>query len=258
MARYFVQAEQIDEAAAQIVFHGRDVHHMLNVLRLGPGDRVTAIGPDGSEYEVVLGSFSKRDGALTAQIQQRRRPEREPRLQVTIAQALVKHEKFDWIVQKSTELGVTAIIPFQAARSIVRLTRDKQVQRVERWRRIAMSAAQQSGRARIPHVHDVLSFDDLVARIAERGENETAIVAWEGERAQGLQPLLASLPLPERSLLAVIGPEGGFELDEVDALRAAGAVTVSLGPLILRAETVAPVLLSLMLYEAGDLGRAPA
>ena len=287
MARFFVPADRI--RGDTVLLHGDDAHHATRVLRRGPGDRFWAVGPDGSEYLVEIERVDAGVPSLVGRILERRRPEREPRLRVTVAQALIKGDKMDWVIQKATELGAWTFWPFAAARSVVRLEPARAHQRAARWARVAEAAAKQCGRLRVPEVNGVLAFPELVQRVRDwhsaRGQG-SVVFAWEGETEHGLFDLLwarlgpptaggveagagpAAGPAaggeagaqagPRRDdLLLIVGPEGGFDPSEARALLAAGASPVTVGRLILRAETAAPAILAMILYHSGDLGRAP-
>lgn len=256
MARFFVTAQQIQDQ--DIVIQGGDARHLAVVLRKAPGDQVAAIGPDGTEYTVRL---VRVDGErCVGRIVATAPPRREPPVAITLVQALLKGERFEWVIQKGTEVGMARLVPMVSARTVVRPAADRLGRRLERWQRIAGAAAQQSGRSHIPpvdEVRDVAAVAALAARCREGGG--LVILAWEGEGERGLYDVLADLAPhgwpPE--MMVIVGPEGGFELQEVETLRAAGAQTVSLGPLIFRAETAGPALLIMVLYHAGFLGRPP-
>jgi len=274
VTRFFVPGDGIH--GERILLRGDDAHHAVRVLRLGPGDRFVAVGPDGGEYLVEFDRLEQGGSAVVGRVIAQRRAGREPRLRVTVAQALIKGDKFDQVVEKATELGAHAFWPFAAARSVVRLDPARAGERVARWQRVAAAAARQSGRVRVPGVGPVLGFAELVERVAgwtAAHGPDSVVLAWEGETGRGLYDLMqdrwgppGAAPGADRSnqepaspadLLLIVGPEGGFAAGEAHALRAAGASPVSLGRLILRTETAAPAVLAMILYHTGDLGRAP-
>jgi 16S rRNA (uracil1498-N3)-methyltransferase len=166
---------------------------------------------------------------------------------VTIAQAVPKGQKMDLVVEKATELGAYAIVPVRSARVV---GHDTSPAKVERWRRIAKSAAQQSGRTRVPGVADVHDWNALLATFAQY---DRVYVPWEVAEPAPLRDVFDG-ELPDAiSVLVVIGPEGGFGADEVDRARAAGAKAISLGRRILRTETAALVVLAAILYARREL-----
>jgi 16S rRNA (uracil1498-N3)-methyltransferase len=166
---------------------------------------------------------------------------------VTIAQAVPKGQKMDLVVEKATELGAHAIVPVRSARVI---GHDTSPAKVERWRRIAKSAAQQSGRLHVPDVADVHDWDALLATFAEY---DRVYVPWELAEPAPLRDVFETELAHARRVLIVIGPEGGFAADEVERARAAGARPISLGRRILRTETAALVVLAALLYARGEL-----
>ena len=169
---------------------------------------------------------------------------RESSREITLAQMIPKGQKLDYVVEKATELGMRALIPVQSSRSLGEASPNKLV----RWRNLARSAAQQSGRTCVPDVEHPIDFATLVARIPNF---DAAILAWELAE-QPLRKTLASFG-SARSILAIVGPEGGFSHEEADAAVAAGAHAVSLGTRILRTETAPLVILTAILYEGGEL-----
>jgi 16S rRNA (uracil1498-N3)-methyltransferase len=161
----------------------------------------------------------------------------------------------DSIVQKATELGAHRIIPFRSARSVPQLTADKALARVLRWRSIATEAARQCGRADIPEVNDVLSFEEMLAS-AEDGTLK--IIFWEEESERGIKKLLRDKRYEDaRDISVIIGPEGGFSKEEVESAVRSGFISVSLGKNILKVETAAVTILSVIQYEVGIFGGEP-
>ncbi|MDI3339515.1 MAG: 16S rRNA (uracil(1498)-N(3))-methyltransferase [Sphaerobacter sp.] len=216
-------------------------HQIARVLRLGAGDMVVLFNGDGTEVPGTIRASRARCVTLELGAPRPGRPEPQPA--VHLAHGLLKADRFDWVVQKATELGVARITPLATSRSVVSLPPDRAQQRRERWQRIAIEAAEQSGRVTVPVVAAPARLDELLPLMA----HTPALLCWERESA----PLrLAPLP-PAGPLLVLVGPEGGFTRDEVDAAVAAGAHTVSLGPLILRSETAAVAALAGIYTLAG-------
>ena len=250
--RFFVEAELPVGAALHVslALSESDLHHLAGVLRLGPGDLVTVVGPDGREAEATLRVVSP--GEVVADLGAPVRPARRPR--VALAAALSRRERWELALQKTTELGVSEVLPFLASRCVVRLDAGRSRTRTERWRRIAQEAAKQSQRSDVPRVHDPLSFERLVDEVRRF---DVAVVAWE-EAAPGSpgigQALDAAAAGRGASALVVIGPEGGLTSGEVERLVAAGGVVVTLGDTVLRTETASIVAVALAIYESGGLG----
>ncbi|MEW6524716.1 MAG: 16S rRNA (uracil(1498)-N(3))-methyltransferase [Bacillota bacterium] len=246
MHRFFVPLENLGPDHIQVT--GDDARHMLRVLRLASGDRFIAVTPDGSEYLAEL--YLMAEGRAAGRIVSRRRASGEPPVRVTLVQALAKGDKMDLVIQKATELGVSLIVPVVTERCVVRLDGERVHSRRERWQRIAQSAAAQCARALVPLVTEVRHWKEAIQVPG------LALLAWEGEQAQGLKDVLAGGPTPAE-LAVFVGPEGGYAPHEVEEALSAGLCPVSLGPRILRTETAALALLTAIMYQLGDFGRPP-
>jgi 16S rRNA (uracil1498-N3)-methyltransferase len=239
MVRLFVPSAQV--AGTSIRIRGPELRH-LRTLRLGPGDLLRAFDEHGSEHEVRLVRIGA--GAAEGAILNTHRPARESALELVLAPALLKGTKMDLVVEKATELGVQRIVPFSCRHAVA------QGARHERWRRIAVAAAKQSGRTRVPAVEAPVPFASLVGR---PWEGFLRVLAWEGEQTR----TLAHLPPAARAVVVVVGPEGGFAADEVNAAHGGGFESVRLAPRVLRAETAALVATALCQHRWGDLSSAP-
>ena len=246
MARFFVPKNNIRDGRATL--GGAELEHMRKVLRFGVGDPVVLFDDEGGEHEGTIASYST--GAAEIAIARSSRPDRESPLAVTLAQALGKGDKLDFIVEKATELGVAAVVPFVCRRTVPKLERDAAVRRGERWRRIALGAAKQSGRTRVPEVHELVDFTTVVQRSSPL---DLKILFWEGEQERGLRGLQAEVRRAT-SLLLVVGPEGGFTAEEAALATENGFHSVGLGRRILRTETAAVAAVALAQFLWGDLG----
>jgi len=246
VARFFVPKQNIRDSRATL--GGAELEHMRKVLRFGVGDRVVLFDDEGCEHEGTIASISA--GAAEIAIATSSRPERESPLAVTLAQALGKGDKLDLVVEKATELGVAAIVPFVCRRTVPKLERDAAARRGERWRRIALGAAKQSGRTRVPEIHELVDFSTVVQRSSPF---DLKILFWENEQGRGLKQLHAGNP-PIASLLLVVGPEGGFTAEEAALATENGFHAVGLGRRILRTETAAVAAVALAQFLWGDLG----
>ena len=244
MRRFFVPPQAIVGQEARL---GPDLaHRMARVLRLRVGDHVLLLDNSGREHEVELTALSPTaaHGVLLAS----RQGVGEPSVRLVLYQALIKGQRFDWVLEKGTELGVAAFVPVVSGRSLIRPSQASAA-RLERWRRVIVEAAEQSGRSRLPEISPPLPFEEACASAPG-----LRIIPWEGEREAGLRDVLAA----EEAVAAVslfIGPEGGFPPEEVELARQQGVRTVSLGRRILRAETAAIVAAALVLHELGELKR---
>jgi len=221
-----------------------DARKLLVVLRAQTGDSVELIDSGGRLFATSLsaiGSFATLtlDRELAA-------PE-PPRLEITLAQGVPKGAKMDFVVEKATELGIARIVPFTSARTVGEGDR---AGKLERWRRLAKTAAQQCGRRDVPEVAAPLEFAALLATF---GDVDVALVPWEVARGQALRETLPAALGNARRVLIAIGPEGGFSVEEANAAERAGARLLSLGRRILRTETAGLVACTVLLYASGDL-----
>lgn len=246
MARFFLPRSKIDGRRGSVA--GTELEHLRRVLRLRPGDRIIVFDDSGWEHEAVILALNDTQGEL--EILRSYQAERESPLAVTLAVALTKGDKMDYVVEKATELGVKTIVPFVSRYTVPKLNDRKALQRAERWQKIALSAAKQCGRASLPEVLPVSDFRDL---ISEPGATGLKLFFWEKEAEQTLKQVHDRDARVE-SVFLVIGPEGGFTAEEAEMARVQGYTTVHLGPRVLRAETAALTALSLVQYLWGDLG----
>jgi 16S rRNA (uracil1498-N3)-methyltransferase len=245
MARFFVPRKNFAGQGATV--EGPEFEHLRKVLRLGPGDPILVFDDKGWEHEAVIRSLS----AHAAQIEVLRsfQAERESPLQLTLAVALTKGEKMDFVVEKATELGVHAIAPFVSAYTVPKLDRGKIEKRGERWQKIALAAAKQCSRTRMPQIFPVCDFEDLVRQTTD----SLQLLFWEKETRQTLKQVHAAAP-DARSIVLVIGPEGGLSEQEASLAQRHGFKAVHLGRRILRAETAAVAAATLVQFLWGDLG----
>lgn len=241
--RFFV--EGVHALGARVAFAPDDARKIATVLRGRSGERIEVVDSGGNAWAATLDV----DGArVAATIDERLdRAVRELGARVTIAQAIPKGSKMDLIVEKATELGVAALIPLRSDRVAGERTGEA---KIERWRRLARSAAQQCGRSVVPAIGAVADWDALHATFAAY---DRVYVPWELAEPRPLRETFEAEAARLRTVLFVIGPEGGFAAAEVERARAAGAVPISLGTRILRTETVALVLLAAFAYARGEL-----
>lgn len=226
-----------------------DFHYIKHVLRLKPGDTLLLFDGRGTEYEAVISQF----GAKTVQVDITATHRFDDiHLPMTLAQALPKDNKMDFIVQKSTELGVSRIIPFTSSRTIPKLTGEKAAARIARWRKISAEASKQCGSTRVPMLEDIMPFTDM---LEAANRHDARIMFWEEEPSRGLRNILQEAPLQEKAgFFIIVGPEGGFSRAEAAQAQERDFVTAHLGRRILRVETAALVILSILHYERGSLG----
>jgi len=231
--RLFVPVRPAGDGTIRV--SGAELRH-LRTLRLQPGDRFRLFDESGAEHEVELERVAAREAVV--RVVGTSVETRESRLDLHLAVALLKQDKMDWVVEKATELGAVRVLPLLTRYVVGRGSH------LERWRRIAVAAAKQSGRTRIPTVDAPASFASFLAR----DDHGMGLLAWEDESARRLGDLASDLV----RVTITIGPEGGFAPDEVAAARAAGFTTVTLGRRVLRAETAAVVAAALCQHRWGD------
>ena len=229
----------------QVAFDAAETRHLGRVLRLGPGDLVTAVDRQGNQWEVRLTDVSAR--SATGVVLGGEAAGRESPLRLTLVQGVPKGDKMDAVVRMATELGVARIVPILTARTVIQPPAGGWTSRVARWQRIAAEATKQCGRAMVP---PVAAPAPLAAWIDAAGQPGLLVCLWEeAEAALGS----ALPPPPVAAATVVVGPEGGLAADEVQGLRAIGAVVARVGPRILRTETAGPVGLALLQARYGDL-----
>lgn len=212
--------------ADELALPERIAHHAVRVLRLGDGDALVLFDGNGHEAQATL---MQQGRSWWARIETVEEVSRECGLDIVLVQALAAADKMDWVVQKAVELGVGAIQPVRAARSVLRLSADRADKRLLHWRQVAVAACEQSGRNRVPDVFPVLGLD---AYLASGGKDVSRFV---------LDPLngssLKHLVPPSGPLHLLVGPEGGWSPDELQACLAAACIGVTLGPRVMRTET---------------------
>ena len=247
--RFFVPHDVF--SGDEVRLEGDLVHRLSRVLRLEAGAAVVLLDGSGLEYETRLDAVGPQ--RVTGTVVGRRPGRPEPRVRLVLYQSLVKGERFDWVLEKGTEMGVAAFVPLLSRRNVVRAAPGR-LGRPERWRRVVREAAEQCGRSVLP---ELLPPEGLEQALADAAG--LRLLPWEGEEALGLAAALRrarpALEAVQRPTVAVlIGPEGGFADDEVTLAREAGAQVVSLGRRILRSETAGIVAAAAVLYELGELG----
>ena len=242
MPRFYVEGCQ--DAQTGITIMGEDVNHIKNVLRLTIGDTITVCDGAGKEYECEIAEISKEQ--VYANIVDINQNAAELPCNITLFQGMPKSDKMELIIQKSVELGANSIIPVNMKRCVVKLEGKDEIKKNERWQKIAESAAKQCGRGFIPEVKHLINVKEICNWI---NEYDVIIVAYENEKENTLKTELKKLKATDLKIGIVIGPEGGFEESDIKLLKESGAKIVTLGDRILRTETVALNVLSIIMYE---------
>ena len=244
LKRFFVPPGSL---RARNVTLGPELAHRLGrVLRLKRGDRVLLSEGGTREYEVQLTGVSPY--AITGVVLAEREARAEPELALVLYQSLIRANRFDLVLEKGTEIGVSRFVPVVAARSLVQGDGEPATARGERWRRIVVEAAEQSGRGRPPSVQAPVTLEQAMDQA-----HGLKLMPFEGERSRGLGAYLKALTGRPETVSMFIGPEGGFEDGEVELARESGAEIVSLGPRVLRSETAGIVASTLVLDALGEL-----
>ena len=240
MTRFFVAKEELEKQ--EIVLSGENAAH-AKVLRLKAGEEVLVCDGQGKE---ALCRVSEEDG-MTLEVIERRESETEASVRVSIYMAFPKADKLEHVIQKATELGAAEIVAFPSARCVSKPDDKSLKKKLERWQKIAASAAEQSGRGVIPQVVVLGSYKEALSRASQA---ELAILLYENERATTLKMALEAKPITTVSLIS--GPEGGLEEKEVEQAKDAGVQICTLGRRILRCETAPLCALSAVMYAAGE------
>jgi 16S rRNA (uracil1498-N3)-methyltransferase len=243
LPRFFVPPDTFE--GERVRLRGEAAHRLRHVLRVRPGERFVLLDNTGQEFETVLDTVSG-DGCEGHVVAQRPSPN-EPRVRLTLYAALLKHDKFEWVLQKGVELGVAAFQPVLTERCVAGEVR---LPRLERWQRIVREAAEQSERGLIPPLAAPLGFAAAVTQAAQAG---LALIPYEEEHGRSLRAVLREQE-PARLVNLFIGPEGGFTPGEIELARSHGVLPVTLGPRILRAETASLAAAAVVLFEYGELG----
>ncbi|MGN0362054.1 MAG: 16S rRNA (uracil(1498)-N(3))-methyltransferase [Bilifractor sp.] len=241
MYRFFTERSQI--ADGQIHLHGEDVNHIRNVLRMHPGEKILISCGDEWEYTCEIVSFAEEE--VICHIVDAQKPGKELPSRIYLFQCLPKSDKMETVVQKAVELGAYEIVPVSSKRCVMRLDAKKAEQKVIRWNKIAESAAKQSKRMIIPAVHEVLTFRKA---LEYAGALDVRLIPYELESGMaGTRKILSGI-CPGQSVGVLIGPEGGFDVQEVEEARNAGFQPITLGQRILRTETAGMTVLSILMY----------
>jgi 16S rRNA (uracil1498-N3)-methyltransferase len=239
MPRLFLPS--VPEDGSPITLSGPEARYVLTVLRMRTGDGITLVDGSGAVCLAVI--KGARAGSVSLEVTERLGAVREPPCGIVLLQGVLKGRKMDLVVQKATELGVKEIVPLMTERSQLRETR-----KLQRWRKIALEAARQSGRTVIPTVRSPIDIKEFF----RTGEgSRRGFIFWE----EGGEPLgTGGMPAPGEDLFSAVGPEGGFSREEVRLAEENGLKAATLGPLLLRAETAAIAAVTLLQFLGGRMG----
>lgn len=251
MHRFFIPKTAIQDESVELP--PSVAHQVRSVLRMKPGELIAVLDGSGWEYEVELTALTTSE--VKGRVVGWKEVLNEPKVWVTVYQSLLKKDNFELILEKGTELGVSAFVPLETSRTIVKIKEEREDKKLKRWERIMKEAVEQSGRGRIPEIYAPMKPDEMLEQI---GGYELTLIFSTGEGGYSLRQVFNSLGYMPLSVAVMIGPEGGFTPEEVDKALQAGATLVSMGPRVLRAETAAIVSTGLVMEYCGQLGDVTA
>lgn len=242
MQHFFVTPDMVTDT--EIYIEGQDVNHMKNVLRMKIGEQVEISDGNNLKYLCEVSEYESERAIL--KIIERKEADTELKSKLYLFQGLPKNDKMELIVQKAVELGAYEIIPVSMKRCVVKLDAKKAAKKVERWSSISESAAKQAGRSIIPEVTEVLSYEQALQKAKEL---DVVIVPYELAEGMKETKQIISKIQSGQSVGIFIGPEGGFEREEIDRAMECGASPVTLGRRILRTETAGLTILSVLMFH---------
>ncbi len=227
---------------------GDEAKHALKILRCKIGDQIFVVDGCGTKYNVLIEKASR--STLEGKILSRIRKENEPAYHLTLAQAVCRQERMDFLIEKTTEIGVSSIIPILTAKGLVKVSGiSKGKAKIDRWRRIAIAGMKQSLRTVLPEIESITAFECLLPRI---GSYDLCLIASLEKDSKSLKEC-AELKRNVRKILLIVGPESGFSEEELTQTKLHGAIPITLGSRRLRTETAGIIFPALVLYQLGNL-----
>lgn len=244
MFRYFCADDNIENGTIKV--SGGDSRHLKTILRAEVGDLI-AVVTESNEYNAEIIEINKED--IICEIVEEINRNNETKVNVTLCQGIPKQTKMETIIQQNVELGVKSFIPLITERTVVKLNdKDREQKKLERWRKIAKESSKQSKRNLIPTVEEIVTVKEMVERL--RNEDAEIIVPYELEDMKMLKDVLSE---PKKNYYIIIGPEGGFDIKEIEMFKEIGAHIVTLGKRILRTETAGIVAASVVMYACNEM-----
>lgn len=245
MSRFYVPKGNVNKKTGEIIINGEEAHHLLDVMRLKDDDRVIVFDGTGFEYTGFIKKTDPRQKVVTVEIMRTEEPAPEKIQKITLAQAIPKKAKMEYIVEKSTELGVFRIIPVVTQRTIVRPDEAARKNKASRWRKIAAEAAKQCGRVEVPEVDEIVKLEDMAGHL---DEYDLVLFACVSGGTVSVKEALSDFK--SGKVIVFIGPEGGFTPEEVKMLEEKGNCKfVSLGKRVLKSDTAGLFVLSILNYK---------
>lgn len=248
MQRFFIEENQIDFQDKTVKIIGEDVNHIKNVLRCKIGEQVEICNKqNGKAYLCKISNIKEN---VETVILQELESNKESSLHINIVQGLPKSDKMELIIQKGTELGVKEFTPLALKRCVMKIDSKDEAKKIARWQKQSEVAAKQCGRDIIPKVNEIYNISTIIDLLKNY---DLILVAYENEKQNSLKNEIQKLNKSNLKIAIIIGPEGGLEQEEVNKLKENGAKVITLGNRILRTETVAIVVSSILMYELGNL-----
>ena len=244
MAQFFINKENINDDSISITAQS-DIRHITNVLRFKKGDNIVLVSSESITYLVEISSINS-DVIYTKVIEQFK-SDRKLNINITLAQSILKSAKQDVVIQKATELGINTIIPFFSKNSVVRIDNEKdQIHKIQRWQKIAYESSKQCQRVNIPDISHISNLNEVI----QLDNFDVKLVCSERDTQYSLKKFLQSKNETKiKNILIIIGPEGGWDDKEIELFKNKDIPIITLGNLILRAETAAITALSDIIYE---------
>ena len=253
MHRFFVEKQDFFGDYCHIT-NSDDIKHMKKSLRIKDGEEIeVAISSKGSEGKEYFGnvdfSLDSSDIILIKNLIEID-IKRESNIKITLFQGLPKADKFEYIIQKSVELGIREIIPVDTERTVVKIEKRKDIERkLDRWNKIAYEASKQSKRTFIPEIKEIIKFNDMISLF---NEFDLVLFLYEGEKNVRIKDIILGKEFS--NIAVIVGPEGGFSDKEAETISESDGISVSLGNRILRTETAGITCISILQYQLGDIG----
>ena len=245
MHRFFVSPQVVSDGV--ITLAGQMAHQITHVLRMTAGEHIIILDNSGWQMETELTYISPY--RVVGHVIRRSLARGEPKIKVSLYQAMLKGNRLEFALQKGTEIGIIEYVPMITSRCVI-ANLDDVNNKLERWQRILREAAEQSRRGRLPTIEPAMLMTQACERARQTGG--LTLLPWEEEGEVSLKDVLSASPMPF-TISLLVGPEGGFSAEEVNLAQSYGVRTISLGPRVLRAETAGLVAASAIFYESGDL-----
>jgi 16S rRNA (uracil1498-N3)-methyltransferase len=243
MFRYFCENDSINDKIVEV--SGGDARHLKTILRAQVGDKISVV----TSQKEFIAEITEVDDVIKCEIIEELEKNNETNINITLCQGIPKQTKMETIIQQNVEVGVKCFIPLITERTVVKLNeKDRELKKLDRWQKIAKESAKQSKRNIVPQVENIITVKELVQRL--KNEDAEIIVPYELEDVKLLKDVLVE---PKQNYYIVIGPEGGFDLKEIEMFKEIGAHIVTLGKRILRTETAGVVTSAVVLYACDEM-----